>query len=85
MPPGKGSRSSGFEIVFADEAAVLVEVVVEFGVDGAELLQRPHLPQPPHGPPSTSEWQMGLLCPVIEPTAGHLPFSVVQLLDGGLV
>jgi len=55
---GKCGRSSGFEIVSADEVAVLVEVIVEGGVDGAELLQGLHLPEAEHGPFSPSERQV---------------------------
>lgn len=58
VPFGKGGRASGFEIVSADEVAVLVEVVVEGGMDGAELLQRLHLPEAEHGPFSSSKRQM---------------------------
>ncbi len=58
LPLGKGSRSPGFEVVSADEVAVLVEVVVEGGVDGAELLQGLHLAEAEHGAFSPSERQM---------------------------
>jgi hypothetical protein len=58
LPLGQGSRSSGVEIVSAGEVTALVEVIVEGGVDGAELLQRPHLPEPQHGPFPSSKWQM---------------------------
>ena len=58
FPLGQGGRALGFVCLSADEVAVLVEVVVESGVDGAELLQRLHLPEPHHGPFSSSEGQV---------------------------
>ena len=39
----------------ADEVAFLVEVVVEGAVDGGELLEGLHLPEPQHRPLSSSE------------------------------
>jgi hypothetical protein len=60
LPLGEGGRSSGFEIVSADEVAVLVEVVVEGGVHGAELLQGFHLPEAEHGSFSSSELWIGV-------------------------
>jgi hypothetical protein len=48
----------GLLCLSADEVAVLVEVVVEGGVDGAELLQRLQLPEPQRGPFSSSEGQV---------------------------
>jgi len=58
LPLSQGSWASGLVIVSADEVAILVEGVVEGGVDGAELLQCLHLPEPQHRSLSSSEVQM---------------------------
>ena len=55
------------------EAALLVEVVVDGGVDGGELLQTSHPPEAQHRPLPSSEWQVRILRPVVEPAAGLLP------------
>ena len=47
--------------------AFLIEVVVERGVDGRELLKRLHLPEPEHRSLSSSKGQVAVLDPVISP------------------
>ena len=64
---------------------ILIEVVVEGGVDGAELLQGLHLPESQHGPFSSSEGQVGVLDPVVGPAADLLLGGVAEVLHGGLV
>ena len=49
---------SGLVCLSANEVAILIEVVVEGGVDGAELLQRLHLPEAEHRPFPSPERQM---------------------------
>ena len=71
--------------VSADEVSILIEVVVEGGVDGAELLQRLHLPVPQHCPFSSSEGQVGVLDPVAGPSSNLLPFSIAEVLHSGFV
>lgn len=45
-------------MISADEVAILVEVVVEGGMDGAEFLQGLHLAEALHGPLSSSKQQV---------------------------
>jgi len=59
-------------IVSADELAVLVEVVVEGGVDGAELSQSLDLPEAEHGPFSSSDGQVQVFGPDIRPAPGSV-------------
>ena len=57
-PLDESSGSLAFEIVPFGEAAILVEVVEDGGMDGNELLQTSHSPKALHGSFSSSEWKV---------------------------
>lgn len=49
-PRGESSGTVQLEILSAVEGALLIEVVVDRGVDGGEFLQASHLSKPQHRP-----------------------------------
>lgn len=57
-PLGESGGTVQLEVVSGGEAAVLIEVVADEGVDGDEFLQTLHPPEPEHGPLASSERQM---------------------------
>jgi len=81
LPLGQGGRASGFEVISADEVAILVEVVVEGGVDRIEFLQGLHLAEPLHGPFSSPKRQVGVLDAVVQPAARFLFPGAADLLQ----
>ena len=52
---GLGGRASNFVVVPADAVAVLIEVVMKSGVDGAKFLNRHHASKTEHCTLSSSE------------------------------
>jgi len=81
-PLGKSGGTGSLETGTAGERVFLVEVVADRGMDGGELLQASHPPEPLHRPLSPSERQVGVLCPVVGPTAGFESIPMVKLLQG---
>ena len=79
-PLGQCGRATFAVGLTVDEVTFLVEVVVDLGVDGAELLERLHPSEPEHCPLSSSEWRVGILGPVVQPPAGFLALGVANLL-----
>ena len=65
--------------------AVLVEVIVEGGVDGAELLECLHPAEAKHRSLSSSERQVGVFHPVVGPTADLLTITVSKVVERGCV
>ena len=56
LPPlGKSDGAGCFEVMAAGETALMVEVIVDRGVDGSELLKASHLSEAEHRPLSSSE------------------------------
>lgn len=55
------------------------------GVDGGKFLQTSHAPKALRRPLAASEWQMRVLCPVVQPAAGFLPVGRPDFLQGGPV
>ena len=55
LPLGQSDRAFLFEDVAAVEVTVLVEVIVERGVNGGEFLQGPDVPEFGHGTLPSSE------------------------------
>jgi len=45
-------------------------------VDGDEFLQTTRLPKALHWPFSSSEWQLPISNPVVEPATHHAPFEI---------
>ncbi len=63
----------------------MIEVVVDGGVDGGELLKTSHEPEPLHGPFSSSKRKMRVLNPVVEPPARRLFFGGAKLSKSGSI
>ena len=63
----------------------MVEMVVDRGMDCAELLQRVHPSKPQHGALSSSERLVGILGPVVRPATRLLDAGVADLLHGSAV
>ncbi len=68
-----------------DELALLVEVVVDVGMDRGELLLCLHPSKPQRCPLSSSEWQVGIFRPVVEPAAHLTVIEITKLTHGGRV
>lgn len=67
------------------ETAFGVEMVGDGGVDGRKLLQTSHAPEPLHRSLPSSERQVGILGPVVEPPTRFLPVRRADLLQGSAV
>ena len=65
--------------------ALLVEVIVDIGMDRSEVLQRLHLPEPQHCPLSSPEGQVGVLDPVVRPAGYFLLVGIAEVSHGCLV
>ena len=85
LPLRQRGGASCFVEIAADEMAFVVEMVVDRGMDGAELLEGVHPSKPQHGPLLSSERLMGVLGPVVQPTACFLDAGVADLLHGSAV
>jgi hypothetical protein len=62
----------------ADEVALLIEVVLDRGVNGAEFLQRLHPPKPEHRTLSSSERLMRVFCAIVHPAPASLPVRIAN-------
>jgi hypothetical protein len=71
-PLSKSSASIELEIVSWVEVALLIEMVVDWRVDGSELLQTSHPSEAEHGAFSSSKRQVEILSLIIEPAASFL-------------
>ena len=78
-PLGKSGGAVQLEIVSAVEVALVVEVIMDRGVNGGKFLQASHAPKTLHRLFSSSQWQMRVLGPVVQPAAGRLEFYRSQL------
>src|SRR5680860_756832 len=67
-----------FEDVAAVEVTVEVEVIVDRGVGGGELLESFHVPELRHRSFSSSEWLMGIFSPIVEPPTTLLIGSIAD-------
>jgi hypothetical protein len=56
--------------------AVVVEVVVDRGMGGGELLEGFHVPELRHRSFSSSEWLVGIFSPIVEPPTALLIGSI---------
>lgn len=79
------NRRSHSGILSADEGAFLVEMVVDRALDCGELPQPSHSPEAKHRPFSSSEWLVGVLGAVVQPTSDFAPVDGAGLLQGGTV
>ena len=64
-PLGQGGRAERFVGRSIDEVAFGIEVIVDVGMDGGELLQRLHSSESQHCPLSSSEWQVAVLGSIV--------------------
>jgi hypothetical protein len=58
LPLSQSRGAVQLEFISAGEVMFLVEVVVNGGVNGGELLQTSHPPEADHSPFPSSEWQV---------------------------
>ena len=77
-PLGQRGGAPLFVSLAGDEMALLIEMVVDLGMNRAEFLQRLHASKPLHGPFSSSKRLMRILGAIVEPTTG-LPAIGVDL------
>ena len=80
MPFSERRRSVLLEDVAAVEVAVLIEVVVDRGVDGREFLQGLYVPELHHCSFSSPERLVGILGSIVEPPTAHLTGSIANYL-----
>jgi len=77
-PLGQGGRAVLFEDIAAVKVTVLVEVVVDRGMGGGNLLESFHVPELRHPSFSSSERLVGIFCPIVEPPTalviGDVPY-----------
>ena len=86
LPPcGQRGGATVLEILPADEAAFLVEVVLDRAMDGGEFLQTSHAPEAEHRPFPSSEWLVGVLSSVVPPTASFTLVDGTQNLERSAV
>ncbi len=79
LPPlGQGGGAVWLEDVAAVEVAVLIEMIMDRGVDGGEFLQGFNVPKLRHRPLSSSERLMRVFGPVVEPAAALVNGSVTD-------
>ena len=64
-PLGQGGRAERFVGRSIDEVAFGIEVVLDVGVDGGELLQRLHSSKSEHRPFSSSEGKVAVLGSIV--------------------
>ena len=82
------SESGGavqLEILSVVEGALQVEMVVDRGVNRGEFLQRSHAPEPHYGPLSSSERQVRVLGPVVEPAPRLTVIPAAEVLQGSTI
>src|SRR6056297_2243372 len=84
-PLGESGGAVLLEEGSAGEAAFLIEVVRDRSVDGGEFLKTSHPPEPEHRPLPSSERQMRILCPVVQPATRLLPICHTKVLHGRAV
>ena len=81
LPPfGQSGAAVVLEDGAAAEMALVIEEIVELGVDGGELLKGPQVPELRHRSLSSSEWLMRVFGPIVEPAAARLSGCVTDYL-----
>jgi len=70
LPPyGEGGRAVLLEDIAAIEVAIVIEMIVDRGVDGGKFLQGLDVPELCHRTLSSSKWLVRVFRPIIEPTS----------------
>jgi len=86
LPPfGQRDLPVLLEPVAVVEVSFEIEVIVDGGMDGGELLQTSHSSKPKHGPFSSSKGQVAVLGPIIEPPPDILFVLIANDFHGGFV
>ena len=85
MPLGQGSGSVLFESVAAVEMALMVEVVVDRGMNSAKFLQRLDVPEPCHCCFAPSKRLMRVLGSMVKPAPAFLPSRISKRLHRSLI
>lgn len=80
LPLDQGGRASLLERWSIDEVAFGIEMIVDIGVEGSELLQCLRLSESQHRPLSSSKRQMAVLHAIVGPAADLL-FAVIAKFD----
>ena len=70
------------EDISAIEMAVVIEMVIDRGMNGDEFLQRLDVPEVGHRALSSSKRLMGVFSSIVEPSAGFLAGLVANLAQG---
>ena len=78
--PKADRYSVELEIVSVVERALLVEMVADGGMNGGELLQTSHATEPLHCSLSSSEREMRILRPIVEPAASFVAVGIADIL-----
>jgi len=77
LPLGQGGQASLLVNLSIDEMAPQGEVIVKVGVDGCEFLQGSHLSEPEHSPIPSSEGEMAVFNPIVQPLPHFLLLAQV--------
>ncbi len=79
-PLGQGGGTVLFEDVTAVEVTVLIEMIVDRGVDSGEFLQGRYISELRHRSFSSSERLVGILGPIVEPPTALLIGGIADCL-----
>jgi hypothetical protein len=79
-PLGQGGGPVLSEYVAAIEVTVLIEMIMDRGVNGGKLLQGVEIPEPSHRSFSSSERLVGILGSIVEPPTALLIGSIADYL-----
>ena len=84
-PLGESGGAGQLVVVAVLEMALRGEVVVDRGMDGGELLQCSHPPEPQHRPLASSERQVGVFRSVVEPPTHLAIVTATEVLQRGTI
>jgi hypothetical protein len=76
LPHGQVSRATDFVNLPIDAITFGVELVVKRGLDGGEHFHRLHVPKLYHCSHASSEREMAVLGPIVQPAAGLLAVQI---------
>ena len=79
-PLGQGGSAVLLEDISAVEVTALIEMIMERGMDGSEILQGLPVPEFRNRPVSSSAWLMRVFGPVVEPAIALLSGSGAEHL-----
>jgi hypothetical protein len=79
-PFGQSNSAGMFKNITAVEVALIVEKVVDGGMDGGDFLEGANVPKPRHRFFPSSEWLVRVFGSIVEPTAAFLVGGVAHHL-----